>query len=135
MGQMEHHLHLNVVDKDWWRGAVIYQIYPRSFQDSNGDGIGDLIGISQRMGYIASLGVDAIEDLLAFSVKTGDTPAAIAAAEILGTIADAEILRSPDGRPRELPGVLRHPDRRLRMAAAQAIGGFVRALGLPRRRR
>ncbi|MGA9434974.1 MAG: alpha-amylase family glycosyl hydrolase, partial [Roseobacter sp.] len=60
MGQMEHNLHLNAVDKDWWRGAVIYQIYPRSFQDSNGDGIGDLIGIAQRMGYIASLGVDAI---------------------------------------------------------------------------
>jgi alpha-glucosidase len=48
------------IDKDWWRGAVIYQIYPRSFQDSNGDGIGDLIGITQRMSYIASLGVDAI---------------------------------------------------------------------------
>ena len=47
-------------DKDWWRGAVIYQIYPRSFQDSNGDGIGDLAGVVQRLPYIASLGVDAI---------------------------------------------------------------------------
>lgn len=47
-------------DKDWWRGAVIYQIYPRSFQDSNGDGIGDLAGIVSRLPYIASLGVDAI---------------------------------------------------------------------------
>jgi len=47
-------------DKNWWRGAVIYQIYPRSFQDSNGDGIGDLLGIVQRLPYIASLGVDAI---------------------------------------------------------------------------
>ncbi|MEL6618416.1 MAG: alpha-amylase family glycosyl hydrolase [Pseudomonadota bacterium] len=47
-------------DKDWWRGAVIYQIYPRSFQDSNGDGIGDLNGITQRLPYVASLGVDAI---------------------------------------------------------------------------
>lgn len=47
-------------DKDWWRGAVIYQIYPRSFQDSNGDGIGDLAGINQRLPYVASLGVDAI---------------------------------------------------------------------------
>jgi len=45
---------------DWWRGGVIYQIYPRSFQDSNGDGIGDLPGITQRLPYIASLGVDAI---------------------------------------------------------------------------
>ncbi|MDZ7824171.1 MAG: alpha-glucosidase [Ahrensia sp.] len=45
---------------DWWRGAVIYQIYPRSFQDSNDDGIGDLRGITRRLPYIASLGVDAI---------------------------------------------------------------------------
>lgn len=48
------------IDKDWWRGAVIYQIYPRSFQDSNGDGIGDLAGIIERLPYVASLGVDAI---------------------------------------------------------------------------
>lgn len=44
----------------WWRGAVIYQIYPRSFLDSNGDGIGDLPGILARLDYIADLGVDAI---------------------------------------------------------------------------
>ncbi|PIE09311.1 MAG: alpha-glucosidase [Rhodobacterales bacterium] len=48
------------IDKDWWRGAVIYQIYPRSYQDSNGDGVGDLAGIVQRLPHIASLGVDAI---------------------------------------------------------------------------
>ena len=47
-------------DPDWWRGAVIYEIYPRSFQDSNGDGIGDLRGITDRLGYVADLGVDAI---------------------------------------------------------------------------
>ncbi len=45
---------------DWWRGAVIYQIYPRSFQDQNGDGIGDLAGITSRLQYVADLGVDAI---------------------------------------------------------------------------
>ena len=44
----------------WWKGAVIYQIYPRSFADSNGDGIGDLAGITARLDYVASLGVDAI---------------------------------------------------------------------------
>lgn len=49
-----------LVDQDWWRGAVIYQIYPRSFQDSTGDGIGDLKGIVDRLPYVASLGVDAI---------------------------------------------------------------------------
>ena len=48
------------VDKDWWRGAVIYQIYPRSYQDSTGDGVGDLNGITKRLDYIATLGVDAI---------------------------------------------------------------------------
>ncbi|MBT54529.1 MAG: alpha-glucosidase [Mameliella sp.] len=47
-------------DKDWWRGAVLYQIYPRSYQDSNGDGVGDLNGITARLPYVASLGVDAI---------------------------------------------------------------------------
>ncbi len=44
----------------WWRGAVIYQIYPRSFLDTSGNGIGDLRGITSRLEYIASLGVDAI---------------------------------------------------------------------------
>lgn len=45
---------------EWWRGAAIYQIYPRSFQDSNGDGVGDLRGITSRLHYVAELGVDAI---------------------------------------------------------------------------
>jgi alpha-glucosidase len=46
--------------EDWWRNAVIYEIYPRSFQDTNGDGIGDLNGITARLGYLEDLGVDAI---------------------------------------------------------------------------
>ena len=45
---------------EWWRGAAIYQIYPRSFVDSNGNGIGDLRGITRRLDYVASLGVDGI---------------------------------------------------------------------------
>jgi alpha-glucosidase len=44
----------------WWKHAVIYEIYPRSFQDSNGDGIGDLNGITERLDYLQALGVDAI---------------------------------------------------------------------------
>jgi alpha-glucosidase len=48
------------VAADWWRGAAIYQIYPRSFVDSNGDGVGDLPGITARLDYVASLGVDAV---------------------------------------------------------------------------
>ena len=48
------------MSNNWWQKAVIYQIYPRSFQDSNGDGIGDLNGIIQRLDYLAFLGVDAL---------------------------------------------------------------------------
>ena len=44
----------------WWKTAVIYQIYPRSFADSNGDGIGDLQGIISRLDYLENLGIDAI---------------------------------------------------------------------------
>ena len=47
-------------DEIWWKHAVLYEIYPRSFQDSNGDGIGDLNGITSRLDYLQSLGVDAI---------------------------------------------------------------------------
>lgn len=47
-------------DNTWWKHAVIYEIYPRSFQDSNGDGVGDLNGITQRLDYLQKLGIDAI---------------------------------------------------------------------------
>ncbi|MDQ3507818.1 MAG: alpha-amylase family glycosyl hydrolase [Actinomycetota bacterium] len=46
--------------KNWWQSGVVYQIYPRSFADSNGDGVGDLPGITEKLGYVASLGVDAV---------------------------------------------------------------------------
>ena len=48
------------IDADWWRNGVIYQIYPRSFQDSNDDGVGDIIGIIRRLPYLVELGVDII---------------------------------------------------------------------------
>ena len=44
----------------WWANAVVYQVYPRSFQDTNGDGIGDLKGITSRLDYLADLGVDVV---------------------------------------------------------------------------
>ena len=47
-------------DADWWRQASVYQIYPRSFADGNGDGIGDLRGIISRVPYLQKLGVDAV---------------------------------------------------------------------------
>lgn len=48
------------IKREWWKEAIVYQIYPRSFQDSNGDGIGDLRGIINRLDYIASLGVQVV---------------------------------------------------------------------------
>ena len=48
------------MNKTWWKEAVIYQIYPRSFMDSNGDGIGDLKGITSRLDYLSYLGIDVI---------------------------------------------------------------------------
>lgn len=48
------------MEKHWWQEAVVYQVYPRSFQDSNGDGVGDLQGIRRRLPYIKELGVDVI---------------------------------------------------------------------------
>jgi alpha-glucosidase len=50
----------NMNQPAWWQGAIIYQIYPRSFQDTNADGIGDLRGIAGRLDYVASLGVEAV---------------------------------------------------------------------------
>ena len=44
----------------WWRGAVLYQIYPRSFMDASGDGIGDLKGVTSKLDYVKQLGVDGI---------------------------------------------------------------------------
>ena len=44
----------------WWKNAVVYQIYPKSFQDSDGDGVGDIRGIISRLDYLKELGVDAV---------------------------------------------------------------------------
>lgn len=46
--------------KDWWKNSVVYQIYPRSFKDSNGDGFGDLRGIIEKLPYLQNLGIDVI---------------------------------------------------------------------------
>ena len=51
---------MQATERPWWQGAVIYQVYPRSFMDSNGDGVGDLAGIVQRLDHIADLGAEAV---------------------------------------------------------------------------
>ena len=48
------------MNAEWWKSGIVYQVYPRSFQDTDGDGIGDLRGIGRRMPYLAGLGVDAV---------------------------------------------------------------------------
>ena len=51
---------LNNTHADWWKQAVVYQVYPRSFKDVNGDGLGDIAGVTDRIPYLKELGVDAI---------------------------------------------------------------------------
>src|SRR6201985_1915420 len=51
---------MNNSDESWWRDGIFYQIYPRSFQDSDGDGVGDIAGIIERLPYLVTLGVDAV---------------------------------------------------------------------------
>src|SRR5690242_6085480 len=81
---------------EWWRGAAIYQIYPRSFADSNGDGIGDLPGITQHLDYVASLGVDAIWLSPFFTSPMADFGYDVAdyrdVDRIFGTLADFDAL-------------------------------------------
>jgi alpha-glucosidase len=81
---------------DWWKRAVIYEVYPRSFQDSNGDGIGDLRGILNRLSYLADLGVDAIwispfypSPMVDFGYDVSDY---CAIDPIFGTMADFDML-------------------------------------------
>ena len=80
----------------WWRGAAIYQIYPRSFLDSNGDGIGDLPGITARLDYVAALGVDAIWISPFFTSPMADFGYDVAdycdVDPIFGTLADFDAL-------------------------------------------
>lgn len=84
------------VGNEWWRGAAIYQIYPRSFRDSNGDGIGDLPGITERLDYIAKLGVDAIWISPFFTSPMADFGYDVAdycgVDPIFGTLADFDAL-------------------------------------------
>ena len=50
----------DIINRKWWKEKVVYQLYPRSFKDANGDGIGDLKGITEKLDYIKSLGIDVV---------------------------------------------------------------------------
>ena len=87
----------NLLKRDaWWRDAVIYQIYPRSFRDSNGDGEGDLAGITEGLPYLASLGIDAIWLSPVYRSPNNDGFYDVADPRdidpLFGTLADAELL-------------------------------------------
>jgi alpha-glucosidase len=86
----------SVAERPWWEDAVVYQIYPRSFQDSNGDGVGDLTGMRRRMGYLRWLGVDALwlsplyrSPMLDFGYDVADHTAVD---PVFGTLSDLDAL-------------------------------------------
>src|SRR5690242_7188724 len=83
-------------EHEWWRGAIVYQIYPRSFADSDGDGVGDLPGITAHLDYVASLGVDAIWRSPFFTSPMADLGYDVAdyrdVDPIFGTLADFDSL-------------------------------------------
>ena len=83
-------------ESGWWRRASIYQVYPRSFQDSNGDGVGDLRGIQSRLAYCAELGIDAVwlspifpSPMADFGYDVADYTAI---SDLFGTMADFDAL-------------------------------------------
>ncbi len=89
----------------WWKHAVIYEIYPRSFQDSNGDGVGDINGITSRLDYLRDLGIDAIwispmypSPLVDFGYDVSDYTAID---PLYGTLADFDRLVS-EGKKRNI---------------------------------
>ena len=83
---------------EWWRSAVIYQIYPRSFADLTGDGIGDLPGITARLDSLAALGVDAIWLSPFYTSPQKDAGYDVAdyvdVDPIFGTLADFEVMQN-----------------------------------------
>ncbi|GAA1867549.1 glycoside hydrolase family 13 protein [Myceligenerans crystallogenes] len=91
-------IHAAATGSEWWRDAVIYQVYPRSFADGNGDGMGDLPGVTARLGHLAQLGVDAV--WLSPFYRSPQKDAGYDVADyrqidpLFGTLADFDAMRS-----------------------------------------
>ena len=83
---------------EWWKSAAIYQIYPRSFQDSDGDGIGDLPGIERRLDDLKSLGIDAIWISPIFPSPMADFGYVVETGRIVKSGSGRELLGSDDVR-------------------------------------
>ena len=98
---------------NWWKQAVIYQIYPRSFCDSNGDGIGDLPGILSKLDYLETLGIDAIWLSPVFCSPQDDNGYDISDYQdidpIFGTLADMDRLIAEAGKSGAEPLLGRTP--------------------------
>src|SRR5262252_1971162 len=87
---------ISAVMNSWWQTGIIYQIYPRSFQDASGDGVGDLEGIRRRLPYLAELGVDAVWLSPIFSSPMADfgydISDYIGIDPVFGTLAEFDVL-------------------------------------------
>ena len=92
----------------WWKESVVYQIYPRSFQDSNGDGIGDLRGIIEKLDYLKELGVDVVWLSPVYKSPNDDNGYDISDYQDImdefGTLADWDELLAGDARTRHQAG-------------------------------
>ena len=89
------------MEKKWWKESVVYQIYPKSFKDSNGDGVGDIRGIIQKLDYLKELGVNVLWISPMLESPQDDNGYDISdyrrIYEEYGTMVDYEIHQNPDG--------------------------------------
>jgi hypothetical protein len=125
-----------MADPDWWHRAVLYQIYPRSFQDGDGDGVGDIAGICQRLDHLVELGVDALWLSPVFPSPMADFGYDVSdycdIDPLFGSLADFDAVLA-DAHARLVH--LARPGARRRPAQQLAVGVRRRGVGIRRRER